>query len=182
MKLGIPNTCSLIICLATASFGQAPNFVQPSVYPTDGDSASVVAADFNGDGIPDMVTYESASQSLSILFGRPDGTFQPAVSRPLGFAVTSLAAADVNGDRAADLLLTTGGAVGVLLNSGDGSFAPAAFYGAGVAANYVTAADLNRDGAMDLVVAGANGLAVLRGLATGGFAGPVVLPAAFAHY
>src|SRR3982750_2992640 len=169
MKLGFFNTCSLIVGLAAVSFGQTPNFIQPSAYATGGDSAYVVAADLNGDGIRDIVTYESATQSLSILFGTAAGTFQPAVSRVLGFAVTSLAAADLNGDRAADLLLTTGGNVAVLLNSGDGSFAAPVFYVAGVAANYVTATDLNRDGNMDVVVAGTSGFAIFRGLGTGVF-------------
>ncbi|HVW87750.1 MAG TPA: VCBS repeat-containing protein, partial [Bryobacteraceae bacterium] len=182
MKVGLVKTCSLIAGFAAACLGQPPDFIQPAAYPTGGDSTYVVSADFNRDGNPDIVTCESASMSLSILFGAPDHTFQPAASRVLAFAPASLAAADLNGDGAADLIVTTGGQVAVLLNDGNGSFAPPAFYLSGVSANYVTAKDLNGDGAMDLVVAGTSGLAVFRGLGNGAFAAPLVLPTALSHF
>ena len=182
MRPTIVKTFSLITAIAAAGFGQAPDFIQPAAYPTGGSSAYIAVADFNGDGTPDVVTYESASQSLSILFGRPDGTFQAPVSRGLGFGASSIVAADFNGDGKADLALSSGAVIAVLLNAGDGSFAPAAYYSAGIIANYVTARDINHDGVADLIVAGGNGFAVLRGLAAGTFTVPVILPGTFAHY
>jgi hypothetical protein len=182
MKKRIVRTCSLTIAAAAAAFGQIPDFLAPAAFPTGGSSAYVAVADFNRDHIPDIVTYESATQSLSILFGKPDGTFQPPLSSALGFAANSIAAADFNGDGAADLVLSGAGAIAVLLNAGDGSFAPARFYLAGIAPNYVVARDLNRDGVVDLVVAGVNGLSLLRGLGAGTFSAPLTLPDTFAHY
>jgi hypothetical protein len=132
--------------LAAVCLGQTPDFIQPAAYPTGGDSRYVVSADFNRDGNPDMVTYEAASQSLSILFGTPDHKFQPAVSSALGFDLTSLVTADLNGDGAADLIATTSGQIAILLNDGNGSFAAPTFYLASVSANYVAANDLNGDG------------------------------------
>ncbi len=182
MKLIVFKTCSLITAVAAAAFCQTPDFIAPSAYPTGGSSAYIAVSDFNGDHIPDIVTYESASQSLAILAGKPDGTFQPVVSHSLGFPATCIVAADFNGDGAADLALSNAGGVAVLLSAGDGSFAPATFYSAGIAANYITARDLNHDGIVDLIVAGTNGLSILRGLGAGTFSAPLILPGAFAHY
>jgi hypothetical protein len=182
MKPKILKIYSLITAAAAAAFGQIPDFIAPAAYPTGGSSAYIAVADFNRDSIPDIVTYESASQSLGILFGQPDGTFQPLVSRPLGFSVNSIVAADFDGDGAADLAVSTAGGVAVLLNAGGGAFAPPRFYSAGIAPNYVTARDLNHDGVVDLIVAGANGFSILRGLGAGAFSAPLILPGAFAHY
>jgi hypothetical protein len=168
--------------LAAVAFGQVPDFIAPAAYQTAGSSAKVAVADFNGDGSPDLLTYESASQSLAILFGKPDGTFQSPSARPLGFPITSIVASDFNGDGKADLAISTGSSIAILMNAGDGTFGPAAFYPTGVVANYVTVADINRDGFADLVVAGSNGFAVLRGLGGGTFTSPLVPPQAFGHY
>ncbi len=182
MKTRIFKTCCLFTALAAAATGQTPNFLVPTAFPTGGSSAYIAVADFNRDSIPDIVTYESAAQSLSILFGNPDGTFQPAVSRAVGFPATSIAAADLNADGTSDLVLSTGGGVAILLSVGDGSFASTRFYSAGIGANYVTASDLNHDGAVDLVVAGSNGFSILRGAGAGTFSGPLILPQPFSHF
>lgn len=182
MKLGLNTTCILSAALAAVSLAQTPDFISAAAYPTGGDSAYTTAADFNRDGKPDVVTYESATQSLSILFATPDGALQPAVARPLGLPMRSFTAADLNGDGAADLIVATGNQLAVVLNNGDGTFAPPVLYVAGIAANYVTTADLNNDGALDLVVGGTSGVAVFRGLGTGAFNAPLVLPTALAHF
>ena len=170
-----------MLAVVAGAQAQVPDFIAPASYATAGSSAYVAAGDFNGDGHIDLVTVESSTQTLSILFGNADGTFQPAVSRGLGFSATSITAADFNGDGKADLALATGGFVAVLINNGDGTFAPAAFYSAGVTSNYVTTADFNHDGNIDLAVAGASGVAVLRGLGNGAFTIPVVMSDTFSH-
>jgi hypothetical protein len=142
----------------------------------------VAVADFNGDGFPDMLTYESASQTLTILLGKPDGTFQPPSPRALGFPITSMFASDFNGDGKADLAMSAGSSVAILMNAGDGTFGPAKFYPTGIIANYVITGDINRDGVSDLIVAGSNGFAVLRGLGGGTFTAPLILPQAFDHF
>lgn len=182
MKPRIIKTLSCLTAIAASAFGQAPDFIRPAAYATGGSSAYIAVADFNRDGYPDIATYESASQSLSIQLGKADGTFQAPVSRGLGFQASSVVAADFNGDGSADMALSSGGGLAVLLSTGDGSFGPPAFYAAGISANYVTAADVNRDGAADLIVAGANGFAVLRNLGVGTFSAPLILPHSFAHY
>jgi hypothetical protein len=74
MKNRIVKTLSVISAVALASFGQTPDFLAPAAFQTGGSSAYIAVADFNHDSIADIATYESASQSPSILFGKPDGT------------------------------------------------------------------------------------------------------------
>src|SRR5438874_6290524 len=67
------------------------------------------AADFNGDGVPDLAVSNSGchlstpSKTVSVLLGNGDGTFQAAVDYPAGCDSTSVTAADLNGDGSLDL-------------------------------------------------------------------------------
>ena len=45
---------------------------------------SVATGDFNGDGKPDLVTANAGSNSVSVLLGNGDGTFQNAVNYAVG--------------------------------------------------------------------------------------------------
>ena len=53
-------------------------------------------ADLNGDGIPDIVTANYGSDTVSVLLGTGDGTFQPAQSFAAGNGPASVAVADLN--------------------------------------------------------------------------------------
>src|SRR5438270_793590 len=94
-------TNSLLILSAAAALVSAqtvPDFAPAATYATGGSTSMAAVADFNGDGVPDIVTVEAATQSLSILFGQSGGGFQPLVTRGLGFGVSSITTADFNGD------------------------------------------------------------------------------------
>jgi uncharacterized protein (DUF2141 family) len=130
-------------------------------------SSSIAAADFNGDGKPDIAVAGMICQVfctsavVSILLGNGDGTFQSAVNYDTGGLWASLAVADVNGDGKLDVVVVnefcageSNSCVGVLLGNGDGTFQAVVTYSSGgFLGRSVAVADLNGDGKLDVVVA-----------------------------
>jgi large repetitive protein len=147
-----------------------------SRYGVDTGPQYAAAGDFNGDGIPDLVTANTGSTgtgTVSILRGNGDGTFQAAVDYPAGAGPLAVTVADFNRDGKADLAVTGVSGVYVLLGNGDGSFQAAVTYSqAGLSG--ISVADVNRDGIPDLLAVSANvGVSVLFGNGDGTFGGAV---------
>ena len=83
---------------------------------------SVAVGDFNGDGKADLaVVNDSTSNSVSVLLGNGNGTFQAAVNYGLSASGYSVAVGDFNGDGKADLAVANHSGVSVLLGNGNGS-------------------------------------------------------------
>jgi hypothetical protein len=156
-------------------------FKSPVTYRSGGQVAvSIAVADVNGDGKLDLLVANQGGESngdglVSVFLGNGDGTFQAPATYDAGDSVTSsLAVADFNSDRKADLVVANSGhaTVNVLLGNGDGTFQGAVVYGAGgdIPAA-VAVADLNGDGKRDIVVANwySGTLAVLLGNGNGTF-------------
>jgi hypothetical protein len=144
----------------------------------------LVTGDFNGDGKLDLATANFdnfAGNTVSVLLGNGDGTFQPYVDYPTGPAPTSIAVADFNGDGKLDLATCTGaigGAISILLGNGDGSFQEPMNYAAGSGPVAVIAGDFNGDGKLDLAVSDINTnlVSLLLGRGDGTFENPSTHP------
>jgi hypothetical protein len=136
---------------------------------------SVAVGDFNGDGILDLVVANSSNNSntVSILLGNGDGTFQPHTDYATGIEPQSVAVADFNGDGKLDLVTANYGAYGgntasVLLGNGNGTFQPYVEYSAGGGPISVAVADFNLDGAADFVASDVSAGTVSISLNLGG--------------
>src|SRR5215210_7510190 len=70
-------------------------------YPSIG--INHVAADFNGDGKPDLAV---AGEDVSVLLGNGDGTFRTKVVYPAGGSLQDIIARDFNSDGKLDLIVT----------------------------------------------------------------------------
>ncbi len=72
----------------------------------------------NGDGKLDLVVSAGATNTVSVLLGNGDGTFQPRVDYPTGSLPEGIVTGDFNGDGGLDLALAVrnSNAVSVLLN------------------------------------------------------------------
>jgi hypothetical protein len=134
--------------------------------------------DFNGDGIPDLVTADSATGVVAVFIGKGDGTFAAAVDYSTGTGSKPLAVAvgDFNGDGKLDLAVALGNSasVAILMGKGDGTLQTARTVATAGSALYypvaLTVADFNRDGKLDIATANSSvGASVLLGNGDGTF-------------
>ena len=133
---------------------------------------TLVAADFNGDGIPDLATanQNSGSNNVTVLLGNGTGGFTASpVAAGSGIVPYALAVGDLNGDGIPDIVTTnqTTASVSVLLGTGTGAFnlSAGAPFAVGTTPKFVAVSDFNGDGIEDIAVAnsGSSNVTVLLG-------------------
>ena len=127
-------------------------FATAITYAGDIQAQSVAAADFNGDGRPDLALLNGI-YDLDILINQGDGRFAPFVTRAAPSSAVVMAAADLDGDGRMDLAVTTQNqGLDILLGQGDGSFAAPVTYPAGHIVDAIVVSDLDLDGHPDIAV------------------------------
>jgi hypothetical protein len=115
------------------------------------------AADFNGDGKPDLLiavqdNSNNGSTTLGVYLGNGDGTFQTAINTDTGVQLYNVAVGDVNGDGKPDVVADgSGGGLWVFLGKGDGHFTPLQPNPAFTNFAPFAMGDLNGDGKLDIV-------------------------------
>ncbi|MGH9795620.1 MAG: FG-GAP-like repeat-containing protein [Candidatus Acidiferrales bacterium] len=150
-----------------------------------GDAPSaVVSIDFNSDGIFDLAVANHDDDTVSILLGAGDGTFQSATAFPAGDGPSGLAVGDFDADGFIDLAVANENSndVSVLIGNGDGTLDAPINFPAGAAPRAIVAVSLDLGATIDLVVAnnGDNNVSVLLGNGDGTFAAPANFPTGLA--
>jgi len=152
----------------------------------------VTAADVNGDGKLDLLGINSGDNSVTVLLGNGDGTFQTGAlytacnvtyCYPLAITV-----ADFNKDGHPDVALADAvGGIDILLNKGNGTFQAPVLYAAPACSSganpcyggnpygeaTIASAYLNGDKDLDLVITANSGVWVYLGNGNGTFKTPV---------
>src|SRR5262249_30690295 len=97
----------------------------------------------------------SHSDTVSVLLGNGDGSFQDAVNYPVGLLPFNVGLGDFNGDGQLDIVTANAGSddVSLLLGNGDGTFEIPFMYAVGSEPAAVAVGDFNGDGWTDLAAA-----------------------------
>jgi hypothetical protein len=110
---------------------QPPNTFTRVVIPTGHHPGSIVVADVNHDGKPDIIVASTVDDAVSVLLGDGNGHFASAPGSPVacGSAPNDIAVADMNGDGNPDLIIANTGTpyITILLGDGKGGFASSAY-------------------------------------------------------
>src|SRR5262249_23948699 len=181
------NTISILLGDGQGGFSAAPGSpITIPLRPGFGFLSGLVAADFNGDGTPDLVValtdLSGVGNAVSVLLGDGRAHFTPAAGSPIGVGVdpTSLIAGDFTGDGKPDLALLNfrpdfTPLITVLVGDGRGSLTPVAtaLPPSEIGIRNLTPGDFNGDGTLDLALLGTAGLSVLPGKGDGTF-GPAI--------
>jgi hypothetical protein len=149
---------------------------------------SIVSADFNGDGLPDLAVGNSFSfdanpvgKTISILLNDGSGGFTTASPSPATEGRAQwMATADFNGDGKVDLVVVDSIALPnglrVYLGDGTGHFAAPSVVSTDVHTPIaVITTDVNGDGHADLATVTGDSLQIFRGAGDGTFDSPTVL-------
>jgi len=144
----------IMFCIYPSATSEAQMFEPVLEYEVGHSPRSVAIADLNTDGSEDLIVANSIGDSISVLLGNGDGTFQGAVHYGADDGPGSVAVDYLNGDGIPDLITANslGDSVSVLLGNGDGTFGDTVNYPASDNPHSIAASDLDGDGCTDIAV------------------------------
>lgn len=129
-------------------------FENPQLTNTQGVHSAIAAADFNRDGIPDVVVSIPDFDIVTVFIGNNDGSFQSERNFVAGNGPRGIAVADLNGDGELDLAVASqiDQMVNILNGDGTGNFTASGSYSVSGMPGKLVAGDLNGDGWIDLAI------------------------------
>ena len=128
----------------------------PQTFATGAKPYSLAGADLNGDGYPDLVVANTDGNTLSILKGNGNGTFQNQFVINLSLVGSPEAAVlgDLNGDGKVDIatinLAPPNGRLSIHFNQGNATFQSPITLAAGSFPRKLALGDFNNDGLLDV--------------------------------
>ena len=172
--LAIPKTgasgFSILIGNGNGTFGAPQGAGGGLLFP-----GTVVVADLNRDGKPDLVSSLAVS-GVAVLLGNGTGGFSAGSTFAAGSGSSGVTVADFNRDGKLDAAVANSGSndVTILLGDGAGNLVPASGspVGVGNTPDSLVSGDFDFDGKVDLAVtnAGSKNVTILIGNGNGGFA------------
>ncbi len=183
---GNPPFNTFKVLLDGATLGTLPTFGTQQVFTTGTTPFSIGIADFNGDGLLDLIVANGSANNISVLLNTTaPGAAAPVYTTQQTFATglnpKAVSVADINGDGLLDIIVSNAGdnTVSVLFNTTVpgalvASFAAQQSFATGNSPGAISVADLNGDGKSDLIVAnsGSGNVSVLLNTTTPGAATP----------
>ena len=157
--LALASAATLVVgVLLPPASTHSPTFDRVLI-PVGQGPGSIVIADVNRDGKPDILVVNTVSQTLSVLLGDGNGHFHqaPGPLCAIGPGANDIAVGDFNGDGNLDLVIPNTGTpyLTILLGDGKGGFKPSPHSPFDTKSNPhvhgVAAADFNSDGKLDVV-------------------------------
>ena len=176
----VTATSGSLVLTAMASFTAPPcTLLLPGLpaIPQGTSLSDVFAADFDGDGHPDVAVLHGGD--LAIFRGVGDGRLHLPYQYPTTAGQVALAGGDLDHDGDIDLVAATATSAVVLLNQGDGQFQKRPAIALPGPLKGLVLADLDQNGTIDLVERTDQSVVTALGLGDGTFSTPVVYPLGF---
>ena len=161
-----------------------PSFFTPNTFAVGTTPHGEAVGDFNGDGKADLVVVNQSANTMSVLPGNGDGTFQLKTDYVTGTEPFGVVVGDFNGDGKLDVAVANylgvpagSGSLSVFLGNGDGTFGPRTDIALLVHPAALTVGDFNGDGRVDLALATqtatSDDMTLLLGNGNGTFQAPI---------
>jgi len=154
--------------LATSSGGFPPDGIQVAVrlgdgsggfgpiisVPTGTNLSSIVSADLNGDGWPDLAVADFNDNKVALRFNDGNGGFVPGADVPVGNGAREIGIGDFNGDGKKDLAVTNelSNTISIRIGNGLGGFSALSELPAGNDPYALVVSDLDNDGDDDILI------------------------------